>query len=82
MSKQNAINTVQRLRLQTRAFPRRTTLAFALLASAAVSACGGSKTDAAEASAAPASANGVSFSADQIRHGGVRWMPAELTTTT
>jgi len=75
------MNTLDRLHLQVIAFPRGATVASALLACFAISACGGSKTDAAEASAAPAvPATGVSFSADQIRHGGVRWTAAELTT--
>ena len=55
--------------------------ALTALMTATLAACGGSKSETAEASAAPAAgATELTFRAEQVQHGGVRWAPVEMTT--
>ena len=52
----------------------------ALIVVAGVAGCGGGKREPAQAEAAPATTTELAFSAAQVRHGGVRWAPAEAST--
>lgn len=52
------------------------------IVAALTAGCGGASNEAADSQAAlpPATANELSFSANQVAHGGVRWAPAEAST--